>query len=126
MQLLDFAEVQYINLETFKKDGTKVTTPVWVAQQNNTLVVTTGKNAGKVKRIRNNGKAVIYTTNQSGSKRLSEELEVKGSILIDEELKTEAVNILKKKYGMMAKIVGAWPVWGFLWLCPSRPILRTP
>ena len=105
MQLLDFAEVQYINLQTFKKDGTKVTTPVWVAQQNNTLVVTTGKNAGKVKRIRNNGKAVIYTTNQSGSKRLSEELEVKGSILIDEELKTEAVTILKKKYGMMAKMM---------------------
>ena len=105
MQLLDFAEVQYINLETFKKDGTKVTTPVWVAQQNNTLVVTTGKNAGKVKRIRNNGKAIIYTTNQSGSKRLSEELEVQGSILIDEDLKTEAVTILKKKYGMMAKMM---------------------
>jgi len=105
MQLLDFAEVQYINLETFKKDGTKVTTPVWVAQQNNSLVVTTGKNAGKVKRIRNNGKAIIYTTNQSGSKKLSEELEVKGSILSDEDLKTEAVTILKKKYGMMAKMM---------------------
>lgn len=105
MQLLDFADVQYINLETFKKDGTKVTTPVWVAQQNNFLVVTTGKNAGKVKRIRNNGKAIIYTTNQSGSKKLSEELEVKGTILIDEDLKTEAVTILKKKYGMMAKMM---------------------
>jgi PPOX class probable F420-dependent enzyme len=105
MQLLDFADVQYINLETFKKDGTKVITPVWVAQQNNSLVVTTGKNAGKVKRIRNNGKAIIYTTNQSGSKKLSEELEVKGSILSDEDLKTEAVTILKKKYGMMAKMM---------------------
>ena len=105
MQLLDFADVQYINLQTFKKDGTKVTTPVWVAQQNNSLVVTTGKNAGKVKRIRNNGKAIIYTTNQSGSKKLSEELEVKGSILSDEDLKTEAVTILKKKYGMMAKMM---------------------
>ena len=105
MQLLDFADVQYINLETFKKDGSKVTTPVWVAQQNNSLVVTTGKNAGKVKRIRNNGKAIIYTTNQSGSKKLSEELEVKGSILSDEDLKTEAVTILKKKYGMMAKMM---------------------
>ena len=105
MQLLDFANVQYINLVTFKKDGSKVTTPVWVAQQNNSLVVTTGKNAGKVKRIRNNGKAIIYTTNQSGSKKLSEELEVKGSILSDEDLKTEAVTILKKKYGMMAKMM---------------------
>jgi len=105
MQLLDFAYVQYINLETFKKDGSKVTTPVWVAQQNNSLVVTTGNNAGKVKRIRNNGKAIIYTTNQSGSKKLSEELEVKGSILSDEDLKTEAVTILKKKYGMMAKMM---------------------
>jgi len=105
MQLLDFANVEYINLETFKKDGSKVTTPVWVAQQNNSLVVTTGNNAGKVKRIRNNGKAIIYTTNQSGSKKLSEELEVKGSILSDEDLKTEAVTILKKKYGMMAKMM---------------------
>jgi len=105
MQLLDFANVQYINLVTFKKDGSKVTTPVWVAQQNNSLVVTTGNNAGKVKRIRNNGKAIIYTTNQSGSKKLSEELEVKGSILSDEDLKTEAVTILKKKYGMMAKMM---------------------
>ncbi|MGA0722570.1 MAG: PPOX class F420-dependent oxidoreductase [Methylophilaceae bacterium] len=105
MQLLDFADVQYINLETFKKDGSKVTTPVWVAQQNNSLVVTTGNNSGKVKRIRNNGKAIIYTTNQSGSKKLSEELEVKGSILSDEDLKTEAVTILKKKYGMMAKMM---------------------
>ena len=105
MQLLDFANVQYINLVTFKKDGSKVTTPVWVAQQNNSLVVTTGKNAGKVKRIRNNGKAIIYTTNQSGSKKLSEELVVQGSILTDEDLKTEAVNILKKKYGMMAKMM---------------------
>ena len=105
MQLLDFANVQYINLETFKKDGSKVTTPVWVAQQNNSLIVTTGNNAGKVKRIRNNGKAIIYTTNQSGSKKLSEELEVKGSILSDEDLKTEAVTILKKKYGMMAKMM---------------------
>ena len=105
MQLLDFANVQYINLVTFKKDGSKVTTPVWVAQQNNSLVVTTGNNAGKVKRIRNNGKAIIYTTNQSGSKKLSEELEVKGSILSDEDLKTEAITILKKKYGMMAKMM---------------------
>ena len=105
MQLLDFANVQYINLVTFKKDGSKVTTPVWVAQQNNSLIVTTGNNAGKVKRIRNNGKAIIYTTNQSGSKKLSEELEVKGSILSDEDLITEAVTILKKKYGMMAKMM---------------------
>ena len=105
MQLLDFADVQYINLETFKKDGSKVTTPVWVAQQNNSLIVTTGNNSGKVKRIRNNGKAIIYTTNQSGSKKLSEELEVKGSILSDEDLKTEAVTILKEKYGMMAKMM---------------------
>jgi len=105
MQLLDFADVRYINLETFKKDGTKVTTPVWVAQQNNSLVVATEKNAGKVKRIRNNREAIIYTTNLSGSKKLSEELEVKGSILSDEDLITEAETILKKKYGMLAKML---------------------
>ena len=105
MQLLDFSDVQYINLETFKKDGTKVTTPVWVAQQNNSLVVTTNMYAGKVKRVRNSGKAIIYETNQSGSKQLSEELEVQASLIEDSNLKDQAVAVIKEKYGLMAKMM---------------------
>jgi len=97
MNINNFGDVEYINLITYKKDGSSVTTPVWVAPQGDSLVITTSLNAGKVKRIRNNGKATIYTTNQSGSQKLSESLDVKGSIITEPKAQAKAVGIIKKK-----------------------------
>ena len=54
MNINDFKDVEYINLITYKNDGSSVTTPVWVAPHDNSLVVTTSLNAGKVKRVRSN------------------------------------------------------------------------
>ena len=104
MKLQNFKDVKHINLITYKKDGSSVTTPVWIAEYNDSLVVSSELNAGKVKRIRNNGKATIYQTNFTGSKRLSESLDVKGSLIVDKNKKIEAENSIRKKYGMFAKM----------------------
>ena len=72
-------------------------------------VITTSHNAGKVKRIRNNGRATIYITNQSGSEKLSESLDLKASIIEDIDLKKQAVDLIRKKYGMMAKMIMKGP-----------------
>ena len=109
MNLKDFSDVEYINLITYKKDKTPITTPVWVADFSNSLVVTTSLNAGKVKRVRNNGKATIYTTNQNGTKQISESLDLEATLIEDEELKKKAADIIRKKYGMMAKMIMKGP-----------------
>ena len=109
MNLKDFSDVEYINLITYKKDKTPITTPVWVADFSDSLVVTTSLNAGKVKRVRNNGKATIYTTNQNGTKQLSESLDLEATLIEDEELKKKAADIIRKKYGMMAKMIMKGP-----------------
>tara|TARA_B100001778_G_scaffold29024_1_gene21119 strand:+ start:156 stop:533 length:378 start_codon:yes stop_codon:yes gene_type:complete len=109
MNLNNFTEAEYINLITYKRDKSSVTTPVWVADFSNTLVITTSLNAGKVKRVRNNGKATIYITNQNGSKKLSESLNVKASIIEDIDLKKQAADLIRKKYGMMAKMIMKGP-----------------
>lgn len=52
-----FAHEKYLNLETYRRAGTPVRTPVWFApddQDPRTLYIYTLINAGKVKRIRNN------------------------------------------------------------------------
>ncbi len=54
---LDNAE--YINLETFKKSGDGVKTPVWCAPLEGKLVVFSEGKAYKVKRVRNNGKVRV-------------------------------------------------------------------
>ena len=109
MNLKDFTDVEYINLITYKKDKTPITTPVWVADFSNSLVITTSLNAGKVKRVRNNGQATIYITNQSGSKKLSESLDLKASLIEDLDLKKQAADLIRNKYGMMAKIIMKGP-----------------
>ena len=109
MDLNDFIDVEYINLITYKKDKTPVTTPVWVADYSDSLVVTTSLNAGKVKRVRNNGKATIYITNQNGSKKLSESLDLQASLIEEPSLKKEAADVIRKKYGLMAKMIMKGP-----------------
>ena len=111
MNLKDFTGVEYINLITYKKDKTPITTPVWVADFSNSLVITTSLNAGKVKRVRNNGQATIYITNQSGSKKLSESLDLKASLIEDVELKKQAADLIRKNMAW-------WPKW--LWKDPMK------
>ena len=105
MEINDFIDVEYINLITYRKDSTPVTTPVWVADYFNSLVITTSLNAGKVKRIRNNGKATIYVTNQNGSKKLSDSLDLQASLIEEASLKKQAADEIRKKYGLMAKMI---------------------
>jgi len=104
MNLLDFADNEYINLITYRKDNTPVTTPVWLSSVEDYLVITTNVNAGKVKRIRANGKATIYTTDQRGSKKLSDQIDVKASIIQDEIEKQLGVKSIKKKYFPISKM----------------------
>ena len=45
---------KYISLTTFRKDGSKVATPVWFGEDGDKLYVMTRSDMGKTKRIRNN------------------------------------------------------------------------
>jgi len=104
MNLLDFADHEYINLITYRRDDSPVKTPVWVAKYKEYLVITSSKSAGKVKRINKNGRATIYVTDQIGSSALSDPLDVKASIIDDEKNKQEALDKIIKKYGSMSKM----------------------
>ena len=53
-KLAQLGDQKYISLETFKKNGQGVQTPVWFVQHNDSLYVYTEADSWKVKRIRNN------------------------------------------------------------------------
>lgn len=48
-----FTGQEYLNLETYRRNGEAVRTPVWFAVYENSLCVRTQTNSGKIKRIRN-------------------------------------------------------------------------
>jgi hypothetical protein len=67
MPSFDPAAVPYVSLETYRKTGVGVCTPVWVAMLNERYYVFSETRAGKVKRIRNKPRMKIAACSYSGT-----------------------------------------------------------
>lgn len=57
----------YINLVTYRKNGTPVQTPVWFAEDGGVVYVFTNGETGKVKRVRNNPQVVVAPADARGT-----------------------------------------------------------
>jgi uncharacterized protein len=101
-----FADQKYLNLETYRKTGQPVATPVWFAEANGTLYMYSLANAGKVKRIRNNSRVRIVPCDMRGQPK-GEWVEAKARIL-DEREAALGHKLLNDKYGWMKRIGDAF------------------
>jgi PPOX class probable F420-dependent enzyme len=60
---------RYVSITSFRRDGTGVATPVWFVQEGERLLVQTGADSGKVKRIRRNPQVMIAPCGATGRLR---------------------------------------------------------
>jgi uncharacterized protein len=60
---------KYISLETFRRNGKGVRTPVWFAEAEDVLYVYSEANAGKVKRVRGNPRVRVAPCSFRGKLR---------------------------------------------------------
>jgi len=104
-KLKQFAGEKYLSIESYRKNGTAVATPVWFAQDDRELYVYSLANAGKVKRIRNNPRIRIAVCDIRGGLK-GEWVEARARIL-DPMSAKRAHQLLDKKYGVIKKI-GGW------------------
>jgi PPOX class probable F420-dependent enzyme len=89
---------QYINLETYKKSGKPVHTPIWFVNYNGLLYVTTTRDSGKVKRLRNNSHVRIVPCNFTGDPN-GEWIEAEAHIVNSNESE-KVKNLIKQKYDL--------------------------
>jgi PPOX class probable F420-dependent enzyme len=102
-QLMEtFKKHQYINVETFRKNGAGVKTPVWFAMDKDTLVVRTESSSGKMKRIRNNPKVRIAPCDSRGG-ILGEWVEARVEITQEEAENKRIDQLVTKKYGLFKR-----------------------
>jgi PPOX class probable F420-dependent enzyme len=101
-KLQPFAEAKYLNLETFKRDGAGVKTPLWFVEKDAVIYVYTLSNAWKVKRIRNNPQVRIAPCDFRGNLK-GDWVEAKARIIEGNEEEI-AHQLLDKKYGWQKKI----------------------
>ena len=104
MRIDEFAKEKYISLATFKKDGSKVATPVWVARDGDRLSVITDAGSGTAKRLRNSSRAQIAPCDMRGN--VSGDY-VDATAMLMDDLGTDRVNtLISRKYGLMARVFG--------------------
>lgn len=98
-----FARQQYLNLETFRKSGVPVRTPVWFTQDGSLLYVITEAGSGKVKRIRNNGQVNIVPCKMDGTP-LGDWLPAAARLVSDETTIRKAERLQNQKYGWLGRL----------------------
>lgn len=67
MSLKAFEKQQYLSIETFRKNGQGVKTPVWFVQDGEVLYIWTQTDSGKAKRVRNVSKVNIAPSRGDGA-----------------------------------------------------------
>jgi hypothetical protein len=100
--LHSFENQAYMNLETYRKNGEGVKTPVWFVQDGNTLYVRTGQKSWKVKRLRSSPQASIVPSTSTGDP-LGNWVAATAELVEDDALAREVNELFIRKYGMQKR-----------------------
>ena len=100
-----FDHQSYLNLETFRKDGSGVKTPVWFIQDGDTLFVRTIDNSGKVKRVRQISSVNIAPCKVNGI-LLGAWTPATAREVKDPAIDRKVDRLLGQKYGLMKALFG--------------------
>jgi PPOX class probable F420-dependent enzyme len=97
---------KYVNLTTYRRDGTAVSTPVWHVLDAGQLIVVSEARAGKVKRIRNDSRVVVTVCDFRGRTAPGAPTAEGTARLLDEAGTQAARRLLGRKY--LSSRVGNW------------------
>lgn len=96
--LSQFDGKPFLNLETVRKNGQSMKTPVWFTRNGNVIYIRTVADSGKVKRVRNNGTVRIVPCEADGTLR-GEWVTAQAVEVTDEGTANLVAGLLEKKYG---------------------------
>jgi uncharacterized protein len=102
------SDEKYILLTTFRRDGTPVSTPVWiVALDGETVGFWTSSGSGKVKRLAHTARVTVQPSDARGRvKQSSTAAEATARVVTGSEFEAISQRVIAK-YGFMTKITKA-------------------
>ena len=103
-RLSQFSQQRYLNLETYRKNGTPVRTPLWFVRRGSALFMRTPTDSFKVRRIGNNPRVKIIPCTMRGHARgtwLQERAELRDADESMDWLNTE----FRRKYGVLKRLI---------------------
>ncbi|MCB9419126.1 MAG: PPOX class F420-dependent oxidoreductase [Ardenticatenaceae bacterium] len=104
MSTEQFERQQYINLETFKKNGQGVKTPVWFVMENGVLYTRTLANSWKVKRLNRNPQIKVVPCDARGNP-LGTWVDGRAYEITDPAEAGHVDGLMTKKYGLLKRAI---------------------
>jgi len=102
-RLAQFSVQPYVNLETYRKSGQGIRTPLWFIERGGVLYMRTPAQSAKVKRIRNNPRVRIVPSDMRGNPK---GVWIDGEATLIEAAEAEWVNqFVKRKYGLLKRLI---------------------
>ena len=102
--LAQFQKKNYLNIESYRKSGEAVRTPVWFVEDGGSLFVRTGPNSGKVKRLKRNPNLMVVPCSMSGDPQ-GTWVPATFEIISDEQQAGKINSLFNKKYGLQKAIL---------------------
>ena len=102
-RLAQFSGQTYLNLETYRKSGQAVRTPLWFVERDGVLYMRTPAASAKVRRIRNNPHVRVVPSDVRGNP-LGTWLEGEAH-LIDADDAGWVNELIKRKYGLLKRLI---------------------
>ncbi len=102
-KLAQFSGKVYLTLESYRKNGNPVRTPVWFVEDQGVLYLGTPADAGKVKRIRNNPRVRVVPSTARGLPN-GDWIEARAHIVSGSQAE-HANALLNQKYGWKRALI---------------------
>ncbi len=99
MPLNTFTNHKYLVIESYRKNGAAVRTPVWFVEEDGVLYVWTLADSGKAKRIRRDGRIRIAPCTASGAP-LGEWIEAHATADASPAALAHVQALMRRKYGL--------------------------
>lgn len=103
---------RYISLETYRRTGQPVRTPVWFAEENGRLYCYSMADAGKVKRIRNNPRVALTPSDARGRVRDDAPWLQGRATILPQAQAEHAHALLLRKYGWQRRLLDLFWILG--------------
>lgn len=102
----ELADAKIVALTTYRRDGTPVVTPMWIATGAGGLVSMTDAASFKVKRIQNNPSVTLAVSDFKGNVEPGATTYTATATVLSEQETLAASAAVRSKYGLMAKVIG--------------------
>ena len=102
--VMSLADEPFVSLTTFRRSGDPVPTAVWIARDGDALVVTTGADSGKVKRLRRDARVELRPCSRAGSVADGAPVATGTATVLEHDLERPSAAI-RTKYGLQFRLV---------------------